>query len=138
MKMEKFIIVTLGGFLSWIIGGWSILLTVLFILNFLDYVTGVSAAWGNIQSKIFIKGISKKGLMWIWIVVANLIDIVLKHQGLEFGGILTDSVVLLFIITEITSLSENSVKLGFKVPAPIEKALGFLSGKNENEKGDGK
>ncbi|WP_042352245.1 phage holin family protein [Bacillus massiliigorillae] len=132
--MEKFFVSTIGGFFSWLIGGWSLLLTVLLILNVLDFLTGMAANWGNINSKRGYQGIIKKGMMWVWIVIANLIYLVLADQGLTVGQVIPDAVVILFILNEIISLSENSAVLGVNVPEPIQRALAIFQKKIEDDK----
>nr|WP_252289340.1 phage holin family protein [Peribacillus asahii] len=42
------------------VGGWSVLLTVLLILNAFDFITGMAANWGQISSKRGYEGIIKK------------------------------------------------------------------------------
>ncbi|MFG3611282.1 phage holin family protein [Rummeliibacillus stabekisii] len=64
-----------GGVTSYFFGGWSVLLTTLLLLNLFDYITGTAANWGQISSKRGYLGIIKKGVMWVWIVEANLIYI---------------------------------------------------------------
>lgn len=133
--MEKFLTSTVVGFFSWLIGGWSLLLTVLLILNVFDFITGTAANWGNISSQRGYQGIIKKGLMWVWIVIANLIYLVLADQGLTVGQVIPDAVAVMFILNEIVSLSENSAKLGVAIPEPIQRALAIFQKKAEG-KGD--
>lgn len=133
-KLYQTIISVAGGFLSWLVGGWSLLLTVLLLLNIFDYVTGVAANWGQISSKVGFKGIVKKGLIWIWVAIANLIYIVLLDQGLSIGQVIPDAVVIAFIINEIVSIAENSAKLGVNIPEPIQKALAIFKEKEGEKK----
>lgn len=126
----KTTISTIGAVISWLVGGWELLLTVLLILNVLDFITGMAANWGTISSYRGYKGIVKKGMMWIWIVAANLIYMVLLNLGYSVGQVIPDGVALLFIINELISLGENSTKLGLDMPTPIKKALDIF-----NEKG---
>ncbi|HBJ00295.1 MAG TPA: hypothetical protein DDY89_04350, partial [Lysinibacillus sp.] len=58
----------------------------------------MAANWGTISSKRGYQGIIKKGMMWVWIVVANLIYLVLQDQGFSIGQIIPDAVVLMFIL----------------------------------------
>lgn len=127
-QILKAAVSVIGGIVSYFLGGWSLLLTTLLVLNAFDYVTGMAANWGQISSKRGFKGIIKKGVMWVWIVVANLLYMVLAEQGFDLSQIIPDGVVILFIINEITSLGENSIKLGISVPKPIEKALAIMKG----------
>ena len=132
--MEKIFISTIGGFLSWLIGGWSLLLTVLLILNVFDFITGMAANWGNISSSRGYRGIIKKCLMWVWIVISNLIYLVLDDQGLTVGQVIPDAVAVLFILNEIVSVSENSAKLGVSIPEPIQRGLAIFQKKTDGDK----
>lgn len=127
-QILKTVISIIGGIVSYFLGGWSVLLTLLLFLNVFDYVTGMAANWGQISSKIGFRGIIKKCVMWVWIVVANLLYMVLAKEGFDLSQIIPDGVVILFIINEITSLGENSIKLGVNVPEPIQKALAVMKG----------
>ncbi|WP_342535422.1 phage holin family protein [Lysinibacillus sp. FSL K6-1151] len=130
----KFLLSTVGGVVSWFAGGWGLLMTVLLILNVIDFLSGMAANWGMINSKRGYQGIIKKGMMWVWIVVANLIYLVLQDQGFSIGQIIPDAVVLLFIFNELVSLGENSAKLGVDMPAPVKKALEIFNTKEEKTK----
>jgi toxin secretion/phage lysis holin len=135
MKYIQEFLAAVGGVIGWLVGGWSILLTSLLILNTLDFGTGMAANWGDISSKRGYQGIVKKCMMWVWIVVANIIYLVLDHQGLDVGEVIPNAVAILFIINEIASLGENSIKLGLSVPEPIQRGLALF---NNNNKGEGK
>lgn len=132
-KLTQTIISIIGGFLSWLFGGWSLLLTVLLFLNVFDYITGMAANWGHISSSRGFKGIVRKGVMWMWVAIANLIYLILLDQGLSIGQVIPDAVAIAWIINELTSIGENSAKLGIKIPAPVQKALEIFQ-KKEGEK----
>lgn len=134
MKYLQEGIAVIGGIISWLVGGWSILLTVLFILNVLDFLSGMAANWGDISSKRGYKGIVKKAMMWVWIVVANLIYLVLDYQNLDIGIVIPNAVATLFIINEVISLGENSIKLGIDIPEPIQKGLALFNNKKGEDK----
>ena len=131
----KTVISAAAGFASYFLGGWGVLLTTLLFLNVVDYATGVAANWGQISSKIGFRGIIKKCVMWVWIVVANLLYMVLKKEGFDSSQFIPNGVVILFIINEITSLGENSIKLGVEPPEAIKKVLSPLALFND-KKGD--
>lgn len=134
--MEKFFTLTIAGFFAWAIGGWTVLLTILLILNIVDFVTGMAASWGSISSKVFYRGIAKKGMMWVWIMVANFISIVLKYSGFNISQIFPDTVAIMFIVNEIISLAENSEKLGRPIPNFLKKALSLLESETEKKEGE--
>lgn len=125
-QVLKAMISIAGGLTSYFFGGWSTLLTTLLVLNGFDYITGIAANWGQISSKRGYKGILKKCVIWIWVIVANLLYMVLRHLGFDFSQLIPDGVVILFIINEITSLGENSIKLGINIPEPIKRALEIM------------
>ncbi|PAD67035.1 hypothetical protein CHH83_20940 [Bacillus sp. 7586-K] len=134
MKYLQEGIAAVVGFFTWLVGGWSILLTVLFILNVLDFGSGMAANWGDINSKRGYKGIVKKGMMWVWIVVANLMYLVLDYQNLDIGVVIPNAVATMFIINEVISLGENSIKLGINIPEPIQKGLALFNDKKGEDK----
>ncbi|MFG3612360.1 phage holin family protein [Rummeliibacillus stabekisii] len=127
-QILKTVLSIVGGVTSYFLGGWSVLLTTLLLLNLFDYITGMAANWGQLSSKRGYQGIIKKGVMWVWIVVANLLYMVLAQEGFNLSEVIPDGVVILFILNEITSLGENSIKLGINVPEPIQKALAVMKG----------
>lgn len=96
--------------------------------------SGRAANWGMISSKRGYQGIIKKGMMWVWIVVANLIYLVLQDQGFSIGQIIPDAVVLMYILNELVSLGENSAKLGVDMPVPVKKALEVFNSREEKAK----
>ena len=130
----KTVVTSLGAVISWLVGGWSLLLTVLLIFNALDFITGMAANWGTISSSTGYKGIIKKGMMWVWVVAANLIYRVLLDGGYSIGEVIPNSVTILFIINELISLGENSAKLGLNMPSPIVRALEIFNTKGGDKK----
>ncbi len=55
----------------------------LMTVNAIGFLSGMAANWGTISSKRGYQGIIKKGIMWVWIVVANLFYLVLQDQGFQ-------------------------------------------------------
>lgn len=134
--MERFFTITVVGFFAWAIGGWTILLGILALLNVVDFITGMLSNWGSINSKKFYQGIIKKGMMWVWIMVANLISIVLEYSGFNISQVFPDVVAAMFIGNEIISLAENSEKLGVSMPNFIKKALSLLESETDKKEGE--
>lgn len=112
-------IAIVGSVFAYFFGGWSILITTLLILNVLDFVTGILASDDNVNSKRLTQGGTKKGLMWMWVLVANLLSMVVEYMGYPVGISIANAVLLYFILTEFVSLEENSQKLGSPMPTPI-------------------
>lgn len=133
-NVAKTVLLAVGSVISWLVGGWSLLLTVLLIFNALDFITGIMASWGNISSRVAYQGIIRKCMMWVWVVVSNLVYFVLLDEGYTIGEIIPNSVVILFIINELISLGENSAKLGLNMPEPVMRALEIFNTKGGNKK----
>ena len=117
--LERVIILGVSSFVTYFLGGWSILLSALFVLNMLDYATGLTANWQQRSPLKAFQGGVKKGVMWMWIGVSNLIFLVLLDLGYDAGEILPNFIAMYFIIMELISLEENSKKLGLEMPTPL-------------------
>ncbi|GLC88273.1 phage holin family protein [Lysinibacillus piscis] len=118
-QIERVVILSVSSFITYFLGGWSILLTALITLNALDYATGLTANWRKRSSYKAFRGGIKKGIMWMWVGVSNLIYLILLELGYDAGEVLPNFVTLYFIILEIISLEENSKKLGLDMPTPL-------------------
>ncbi|QFF98807.1 hypothetical protein PB01_08155 [Psychrobacillus glaciei] len=95
------------------------LLSTLIILNGFDFVIGITANWKERSSLKAFRGGIKKGIMWMWIGIANLVYLLLSELGYEASEVLPNLAALYYIIMEIISLEENSKKLGMNMPAPL-------------------
>ncbi len=125
--------------LSYLFGGFSTSLLVLLIFMGIDVVTALIVAAvfhkspktvsGKIESNSFLKGIFRKILILIFVVIGNLLDIVLKTEFIK------NAVIISFIINELLSIIENAVLMGLPIPKVIKQALEILNEK-EGEKND--
>lgn len=118
-QVSKNIIAGLTSVFTYFFGGWSVLLTSLLILNVLDFILGILSSDEEPNSKRLTEGGTKKGIMWMWILIANLVYMVLSHMGYDIGVSIANWVTLYFILTEVISLEENSAKLGSPIPQPV-------------------
>ena len=94
-----------GGFLSYWLGGWDMLLKTIVFLAVVDYITGVIKGiyLKKLSSEIGFKGLLKKVVMFIVIAVAHVI------QDLICGTIpLREVVIMFYIANEGLSLLENA------------------------------
>lgn len=127
---------------AYIFGGWSILLTTLLVLNILDMIVGILSSRDPLNSRRLTEGGTRKGIMWMWILIANLLHLVLEKMGYPLGVSIANWVVIYYIITELVSLEENTEKLGAPIPGPIsfavEKLKMIMNSKFENKKDDDK
>lgn len=133
--MEKYwkIIVPLGGgALSYLFGGWSILLQVLCMLVIADYVTGLIASGveGKLSSKVGFKGIFKKVMLFVIVVVAHYVDVVMHTDSA-----IRDAACLFYISNELLSILENAGRAGVPVPDAVSKAIKVLQSKGDDKDG---
>ena len=122
-----------GAFLSWAFGGWDAALTALMICICVDYISGSLVALvfhnsnksdtGAYNSAYGLKGLCKKGLMLMFVLVAVQID---RLMGAEY---VRDAVCIGFCSNEILSITENLGLAGVPMPQAVVKALEQLQKK---------
>ena len=133
MKIKNIIelfISSIGTMLINIIGKPTDELKTLLLLMVIDLITGtlVSAVWhkssktksGKLSSRAMFKGIVKKILTLVIVVIAYQLDILLNINIIRHITIIT------LIIEEIISIIESITLTGFKVPTIITKGLDIL------------
>ena len=143
MKIKYIIelfISTIGTMLINIIGKPTDELMILLMLMIIDLLTGtiVSAVWhksnktksGKLSSRVMFKGIVKKVLTLVIVVIAYQLDILLKVNIIRYIVIIT------LIIEEILSIIETITLTGLKVPAIITKGLDILERRLADEFSD--
>lgn len=125
---------TLTGVGSYLFGGWSALLEVLFALIIFDYVTGIFASGieGKLSSKIGTKGILKKLLLVSMVAVAHFVDMILGTGG----NVIRDATIGFFAANELLSIIENAGRAGIKLPPILTRSVDLLREKQDpNDKG---
>lgn len=116
-----------GAALSWALGGWDAALTALVICICVDYISGSLVALvfhnsnksdsGAYNSAYGMKGLCKKGLMLLFVLVAVQID---RLMGADY---VRDAVCIGFCSNEILSITENLGLAGVPMPQAVVKAL---------------
>ena len=134
------IIGAIGAFISTLFGGWSTALTTLLIFMGIDYVTGLMVAGifkkspktstGALESRAGWKGLCRKGVTLLIVLVACRLDIEL---GMTF---IKDGVIIAFITNETISIIENAGLMGVPIPAVIIKAIDVLKSRAEENCND--
>lgn len=129
-NLIELIISAFGTMLINIIGKPTDELMILLLLMIIDLITGtlVSAIWhkssktksGKLSSRVMFKGIAKKLLSIVIVVIAYQLDILLNIDMIRYIVIIT------LIIEEILSIIETITLTGFKVPTIISKSLDIL------------
>ena len=127
----------LGAGLAWAFGGWDTALIALLICMGVDYVSGSLVALvfhkspktetGAYNSAYGIKGLCKKGLTLLFVLVAVQIDKILAIDYVR------DAVCIGFCTNEIISIVENLGLAGIPMPAIVTKALEQLQKKQDHE-----
>ncbi len=87
----------------------------------LDYLTGVIAALikKELSSAVGFKGLMKKMLIFIFVGMANMLDVHLVGSG----QVLRTAVIFFYLSNEGLSIAENSVEIGIPVPTALTKFL---------------
>ncbi|WP_261853365.1 phage holin family protein [Clostridium folliculivorans] len=124
-------IAAIGTVATWIFGVWDTALMVLIAFMILDYTTGVIKAYINkiISSDVGLKGIARKSVIFIVLIVAVLLDKLLNTGTWVFRTL----VCYFYIANEGISLLENCVELGLPVPEQLQDALVQLKDGNRKE-----
>lgn len=122
----KAIVTAATGFLSSVLGILYIPVLLMVACNLIDYITGLVAAKyrtdGGISSYRSMKGITKKVMMWLLVVVGAIIDEVLAYTSVTLGlampfTFLVACIVAIWIIcNEIISILENMLDIGVDIP----------------------
>ena len=118
-------------------GGWDAAMITLVSMMVIDYLTGVLVAGvfhnspktenGTLESKAGWKGLCRKGVTLLIVLVAARLDIILGT------GFIRDAVIIGYIANEVISIIENAGLMGVPIPAAIEKAIEVLQSKGEEE-----
>jgi len=123
-EMEiKAVLAGLGVFMF---GGWSPVIILLLTFIFIDYLSGLLAAYieGELSSKIGSVGIAKKIMICLLVAAANKLDIAIDSQGM----ILT-ATCFFYIANELLSIIENATRAGLPVPLVLKQGLQLLKKK---------
>ena len=99
-----------GAAFSFLVGGVDNLVSALLIFVFLDYVTGLLAAWktATLNSKKGFDGIKRKVAMLVVVVLANWIDV-----GVFGTSTCRSMVIFAYLGNEGLSIVENLDRLGY-------------------------
>lgn len=126
---------TIGGAVASLFGGWNSAMTTLVIFMIIDYITGLVVAGvfkasaksenGALESRAGFKGLCRKGVILLIILVACRLDIALGTTYIK------DCVCIAFIANETLSIIENAGLMGVPIPGVISKAIDVLKGSDD-------
>ena len=125
-----------GAAIASLFGGWNGAMTTLVILMFIDYVTGIIVAGvfhnspkcsgGALSSAVGFKGICRKFVILLIVVVACRVDLLLDTN------IIRDATCISFCANELVSITENAGLMGIPLPRKLVEAIEVLRGDNDN------
>ena len=125
-----------GAAIAHLFGGWNGAMTTLVILMLVDYVTGIIVAGvfhaspkssgGALSSAVGFKGICRKFVILLIVVVACRVDLLLDTN------IIRDATCIGFCANELVSITENAGLMGIPLPRKLVEAIEVLRGDNDN------
>lgn len=120
----KGVVASVGTGLTWFFGTWDTALAVLVCFMVLDYVTGLLRAYVNkeVSSDVGLKGIARKAVIFVVLIVAVLLDRLLNTGNWVFRTLIC----YFYIANESISLLENCAGLGLPIPEKLKEALAQL------------
>lgn len=125
-----------GSFVAWLFGGWDTSLVTLLLFMGIDYITGLAVAacgkspksdTGRLSSKIGWRGLAKKCVSLLLVLVAVRLDITLGTSYIR------DAVCIAFVANELLSITENAGLLGVPLPTVVTKAIDLLQSKGKED-----
>lgn len=126
----------IGAFIAQLYGGWTLGMSALVITMCIDYITGLIVAGvfhkskksedGRLESHEGWKGLVKKGVTMLLILVAVEID-----KVLGIGTFTRDAIVIGFFANECVSVVENAGLMGLPLPSVIIEAIEVLKKTSE-------
>lgn len=128
-----------GGMISALFGGWDTALQTLVIFMAIDYITGLIVAGvfkksnktetGALDSKAGWKGLCKKGMTLLIVLIAARLDIMMDSTFIR------DAVVIGYIANEGISIIENAGLMGVPIPDVIKRGIETLTKMGKDDKG---
>ena len=128
-----------GSVIASAFGGWDAAMITLVSMMVIDYLTGVLVAGvfhnspktenGTLESKAGWKGLCRKGMTLLIVLVAARLDIILGT------GFIRDAVIIGYIANETISIIENAGLMGVPIPEAIKKAIEVLQQKGSEDNG---
>ena len=140
--MKETISAVLGvaaGLISGIMGGFDTPVVVLVVCMAVDYVTGLIVAGvfhaspkttgGGLDSQVGWKGLARKIVTLLIVVVANLADVLLELHYVR------DAAIIGFCANECISILENAGLMGIRIPRVLTAALEKLGEEADDDSG---
>ena len=124
-----------GATIAGYFGGWTSAMTTLLIFMAIDYITGIIVAGvfhnsgktenGGLESRAGWKGLCRKGMTLLIVLIAARIDMLLNTTYFR------DGTAIAFIANETLSIIENAGLMGVPIPEPVKRAIEILKTKSD-------
>ncbi len=129
----------MGSMLTEYLGGWDAAMQALVFVMVADFITGwmVAAIWkksrktenGALDSKAGFKGICKKGVILLIVLMAVRLDAVMGQ-----GDLVRNAAIFFFLGNEGLSILENTAVMGVPWPPVLKNALEAMKEKGGEER----
>lgn len=137
------LLAAIGGAIASFFTGLPAIIWVLIAVMSIDYATGIICGMmgkspntenGGVSSKMAFKGLMKKMLIILVVLLAALLDkAVSMSTGAAFEAV-AGATCLWFIASEGFSIIENAAAMGIPIPGVLKQALEIMRKKGEPEK----
>lgn len=124
-----------GSAIIGLLGGWDTALQTLVLFMGIDYLMGLVLAGvfhkskktetGTLESMAGWKGICKKGVTLLIVLVATQLDLLMDIDYVRYA------VIIAFIANELLSIIENAGLMGIKIPQKLIDAIDILKKEKE-------
>lgn len=126
----------IGGTIANWVGGWSTDLQTLLLLMAVDFLMGllIAIVWkdssksktGTLQSNACFKGLLKKGVALLFVMIGHRLDITFGMDYVRTG------VIIAFMTNELISILENAGIMGVPLPEVITSSVDILKKRQES------
>lgn len=126
---------TIGSVIAQAFGGWDNDIITLIVFMIIDYIMGLAIALmcrseksdkGGLSSAANWKGICKKCITLMFIIIAHRLDILMDTEYIRSAAVIG------FCASELVSITENAGIIGLPLPAAITKVIDVLKDKESN------
>jgi len=126
-----------GGLVARLFGGWTEDMITLIAFMAVDFIMGLIVAGvfhksnksdnGNLNSRVGWKGLCKKGVTLLFVLIAHRLDV---YLGIDY---IKTATIIGFILIEILSIVENAGLMGMPLPDVIVTGIEILKKDDGNE-----
>ncbi len=126
-----------GSVISGMFGRCDEAIKTLLIFMAIDYISGLLVAGvfktsnktksGTLQSAAGWRGLCKKGMTLLFVLIANRLDLILQTSYIR------NSVVIAFMANELISIVENAGLMGVPIPRVMIRSIDVLKNREEEK-----